>query len=105
MSIQQDAIFTNFVMGELVRSSRSLTIWSQGRDAPVSVMPAIDIYVGTLAMGQAIMVGFHVKSTGKRIWLNVNSITRIDADPLPRATPGADQQAAAALAPAPAQVG
>jgi hypothetical protein len=96
MSIQQDAIFANLVMGELVRSSRSLTIWSQGRDAPISVMPAIDVYVGTLTMGQTVMVGFHVKCTGKRIWLNVGSITRIDVDPLPARANVTDQQAATA---------
>jgi hypothetical protein len=96
MSIQQDAIFANLVMGELVRSSRSLTIWSQGRDAPVSIIPAVDIHLGTLVIGQAIMAGFHVKCTGTRIWLNVGLISRIDADPLLARENVASQQSATA---------
>ena len=95
MSMQADAICANLVMGNLVSSSRSLTIWIQGRDAPVSIMPAADVYVGTLALGKAIMAGFHVGCTGTRIWLNVALISRIDADPLPPRENVAGQQTTA----------
>jgi hypothetical protein len=102
MDGNNNGIFTNLVMGELVRSSRSLTIWIQGGQAPISIWPAIDIYLGTLTLGPTIMVGFHVSAAKKRIWVNVGTISRIDTDPLPACA--ADQQDAAAPVAAPAQV-
>ncbi|MEX2717084.1 MAG: hypothetical protein Q6370_012345 [Candidatus Sigynarchaeota archaeon] len=82
MTNQFDSMITNHVLSELVRASRSLTFWIQGQDAPVTILPAVDHYVGILVLGPNIMAGFSMKCTGTRIWLNIGSISRIDADPL-----------------------
>jgi len=105
MLSQPDSIHANLVLSELVRSSRSLTIWIQGGQAPISIWPAIDLYLGTLVIGSIITAGFRVgrnSTSEKNIWVNIATISRIDADPLPARETVASQPVTPS---APAQVG